>query len=127
MNQSPNRTWHVLCWNVRGLNAARKWDSIKSKVSNNNCDIVRFQETKKTDFDQTFIRGILPPTFDDYCFVPSIGASGGLLVAWKSCLFTGILKLSCGFGLAVEFTSKHNDSTWTLMNVNGPCTYEGKR
>lgn len=29
--------------------------------------------------------------------------------------------------MAVNFTSRHNDSEWTLMNVYGPCTTEGKR
>ena len=37
MNLTPNRSWNVLCWNVRGLNAVRKWDSIKNKVLNTNC------------------------------------------------------------------------------------------
>jgi len=81
MNLTPNRSWNVLCWNVRGLNAVRKWDSIKNKVLNTNCDIICFQETKKETMDQAFVRKILPPTFDDFLFVPSVGASGGLLVA----------------------------------------------
>ena len=122
MNLTPNRSWNVLCWNVRGLNAVRKWDSIKNKVLNTNCDIICFQETKKETMDQAFVRKILPPTFDDFLFVPSVGASGGLLVAWKSTLFIASIKLTCGFALATEFTSKHSDNVWTLMNVYGPCT-----
>jgi len=127
MNQSLNRNWLVLCWNVRGLNAARKWDSVKNKVLNSNCDIVCFQETKKDDFDQAFLRNILPPAFDERLFVPSVGASGGLLVAWKSIFFAGSLRFSCGYALALDFTSKHNDNSWTSVNVYGPCTPEGKR
>lgn len=69
----------------------------------------------------------MPPSFDEFLFVPSIGASGGLLVAWKSQLFVGILKIVTGFSIAVEFISKLDDSSWTLLNVYGPCTAEGKR
>jgi hypothetical protein len=91
------------------------------------CDVVCFQETKKDSFDQSFLKKVLPPSFDDCLFVPSVGASRGLLVAWKSHLFSGSLKLSSGFSLAMEFNLKLNDSVWTLLNVYGPCTPEGKR
>lgn len=117
----------MLCWNVGGLNATRKWDSIKNKIKNANCDIVWFQETKKDAFDQAFLRQILPPAFDEHLFVPSVGASGGLLVAWKSTIFAGSPRLSCGYALALDFTSKYNDNSWTLINVYGPCSPEGKR
>ena len=46
-----------------------------------NCDIICFQETKKDNFDQGFLRKVLPASFDAYVFAPSVGASGGLLVA----------------------------------------------
>lgn len=126
MNQNLVRTWNVLCWNVRGINAERKWDAVRNKVLNVNCDIVYLQETKEESFDQTFIRKILPSSFDDFIFVPSVGASGGLLVAWKSLLFSGLVKIISGFAVAVEFCSKLDNSFWTLMNVYGPCTPDGK-
>ncbi|XP_066344156.1 uncharacterized protein [Miscanthus floridulus] len=122
-----NRNWNVLCWNVRALNAVRKWDAIRNKVGETNCDIVCLQETKKDNFDAAFVRKILPATFDDYLFVPSAGASGGLLVAWKFVYFEGNLKFANNMALAIDFSSKHNDSLWTLMNVYGPYTLEGKR
>jgi hypothetical protein len=34
--------------------------------------------------------------------------------------------LSAGFSIVVEFHSKLNDSVWTLLNVYGPCSAEGK-
>ena len=71
-----NRNWNVLYWNVRGQNASRKWDSIRNKVLESNCDIVCFQETKKDSFDVSFIRKLLPVAFDDFLFVPSVGALG---------------------------------------------------
>lgn len=75
----------------------------------------------------SFIRKILPAAFDDFLFAPSVGASGGLLVAWKSTFLAGSLKLANSMATAVDFISRHNDSTWSLLNVYGPCTSEGKR
>jgi exonuclease III len=63
MSTHLNRFWSVLCWNVRGLNAARKWDSVRNKVTEANCEIACFQETKKDSFDPAFIRKILPASF----------------------------------------------------------------
>lgn len=125
MNQ--NRKWNVLYWNIRGMNASRKWDSVRNKVLESICDIVCFQETKKYNFDMSFIRKILPAPLDDFIFAPSVGASGGLLVAWKYASFTGSLKFVNSLAIAIDFTSRHNDSTWSLLNVYGPCTSESKR
>lgn len=127
MNQNHVRMWNVLCWNVRGLNAVKKWDSVKNKVLQANCEIICLQETKIQNLDLAFLRKIFPPCFDDFLYVPSVGASGGVLTAWNSQLFSGTLRIISGFGIGVEFSSKFDDSSWTLVNIYGPCTPEGKR
>jgi len=71
------RTWKVLCWNVRGPNSDK--NSLRDKISESGCDIICLQETKKENFDLQFIRKFYPPTFDALEFLPSIGASGGLI------------------------------------------------
>lgn len=111
MNPNHIRKWKVLCWNVRGINAVRKWNSVKNKVTEANYDVVCFQETKKELIDSEFLKKVLPPSFDDFLFVPSVGAFGGLLMAWKTTILIGSLKFNSGFATAVEFTSKHNDSS----------------
>jgi len=91
MNSRPSfKSWNVLCWNVRGLNYASKWDSIRDKIVESGCDIFCLQETKRESFDWMYIRKFSPPSFDAFCFLPSVGALGGTLVAWKSSLFTGV-------------------------------------
>ena len=82
-----NRFWRVLNWNIRGLNAESKWDAIKSKAIEQQCDIICIQETKKETFDDQFIRKICPRGFDKYQFLPSIGRSGGCITIWKSSMF----------------------------------------
>lgn len=39
----------------------------------------------------------------------------------------GNLKFTLGFAIAIEFSARHSDSSWNLMNVYGPCTPKGKR
>jgi exonuclease III len=85
-----SRKWKVLCWNVRGLNSEKKWNSIRDKIVESQCDIVCLQETKKEIFDLVFIRRICPQGFDSVAFKPSLDASWGILVVWKGALFSGV-------------------------------------
>jgi len=82
MNQNFTRNWNVTLLECQGVECCQKMDSVRNKMLEANCDVVCFQETKKENFDNAFIRKVLPPAFDDFLFVPAVGASGGLLVAW---------------------------------------------
>jgi hypothetical protein len=48
---------------MRGINSQQKLTAIKSKILEMNCDIVYLQETKKENFDQSFIKKFYPSTF----------------------------------------------------------------
>jgi hypothetical protein len=74
-----------------------------------------------------FLRNVCPPNFDRFEFLPSIGAFGGILTAWKSALFSGQLVFTNEFSVAVEFSSRHNDNSWILTNIYRPCLADGKR
>lgn len=74
----------------------------------------------------SYIRNFCPGSFDDFCFLPSIGNSGGILVAWKSSSFTGTVLFQNQFSIFVEFISALNNDTWVLTSVYGPCDPEGK-
>ena len=50
-----------------------------------------------------------------------MGASGGILTIWNSSLFDGTLVDCQQFGMIVNFSSKYNVESWTLVNVYGPC------
>ena len=68
------------------------------------------------------IRKFAPRHFDKFDFVPSIGASGGILLVWNSAVFTGLTIDKQSFGLTVSFTSLLNSDFWKLTTVYGPCT-----
>ena len=95
----------MLCWNIRGINGNKKWDAVRDKINESGCSIVCLQKTKHENFDTPFIRQFIPKCLDKYEFVPSIGASGGILVAWNSNLFSGQVLDSQQFGITLEFTS----------------------
>jgi hypothetical protein len=41
---------------------------------------------KKQSFDLMFIKKICPAAFDAFYYTPSVGASGGTVIIWKSFL-----------------------------------------
>ena len=122
-----NKSWKVMCWNVRGLNSDKKWNSIRDKIIESGCDIACLQETKKDFFDNYFIKNFFPSGFDSFAFKDSAGASGGMLTIWKSALFSGTEIFQNEYALSVEFTSKLNNDCWVLTNIYAPCTPNGKR
>ena len=103
------RTWKILCWNIHGLNLEKKWDPIRDKIAESNCDVVCLQETKGDNFDIHFVKRFCPSSFDCFEFLPSDGASGGIITIWKSHMFQDHLVFSNAFNLTVEFTSQHNE------------------
>ena len=93
---------------------------IRDNITKSNYDIICLQETKREIFDLQLIKKFCPSSFDSFEFLPSVGASGGILIVWKSHVFHGELVFNNDFCLTVEFTSKHNDSTWVLTNIYAP-------
>lgn len=72
--------WNILCWNIRGLNGSRKWDAVRDKIKESATSVICLQETKKESVDMSFIRKFAPRRFDHFDFIPSVDASGGILV-----------------------------------------------
>lgn len=74
--------WNILYWNMRGMNSDAKCLALRNKIDESNCSIVCLQETKKEFFKHSFIRKCCPQRFDKFEFMPSEGASGGLIIIW---------------------------------------------
>ena len=123
---TQHKDWKILNWNVRGVNSDKKWNSIREKIIESKSEIICLRKTKKRELWQQLHQKLLPPDFDAFQFLPSIGASGGILVAWKSAAFSGNLVFSNNFALSIEFTSKLSNDTWILTTFYAPCTLSGK-
>lgn len=78
-----NRDWNILNWNIRGINDPMKWTALANKIEESQCSIVCLQETKKESFDSSYIKNFCPRRIAKFAFLPSVGASGGLLIAWN--------------------------------------------
>ena len=115
------RKWFVLCWIIRGLNAKTKQLALLNAIKLSGCDVVCLQETKNSHFDLAFIKSCCPSSFDEFAYVPSNGASGGLIIIWKSSVFIGLVRHCQPFALSVHFTAKQDALSWTLINIYGPC------
>lgn len=94
---------------------------MRDKIEESACSIVCLQETKKEHFDMAFVRKFAPKRFDHFDCVPSVGASGGLLIVSNSSCFVGQVIDKQRFGMTVHFSSVHSSDTWYLTNVYGPC------
>jgi exonuclease III len=121
------RQWKVLSWNIRGINSDKKWNSIRDRITESNCDVICLQETKRSHFDSAFIRQFCPLTFDCFEYLPSNGASGGSITIWKSSMFSGNLIFQNDYATSVLLTSTHNSASWIISNIYAPCTPSGKR
>lgn len=115
------RCWNVLNWNIRGINSDDKCNAIRQKIEESNCAIYCLQETKREQFDHSFIRNFAPKKFDKFAFSPSHGTSGGIIMGWNSSIFSGEIIHILRFGVTVKFTSRHNNEAWLLTTVYGPC------
>jgi hypothetical protein len=116
-----NRNWTILCWNIRGLNAVDKHDVVRNKIEESGCSIICLQETKMQFVDMQSIRKFAPRWFDKFDFVPSIGASSGIIVIWNGAYFLGVTIDKLPFGITICFTSTFNLSAWKMTTVYGPC------
>jgi len=79
--------------------------------------------------DQAFLRNICPQGFDSFTFKPHVGASRGILVAWKGKGLCFLVLKFCRiyFAMSVGMTSTFNNNSWILTTIFAPFTPAGKR
>jgi exonuclease III len=127
MDSTSHRSWNVLNWNIRGLNADDKQTAIRNKIEESDCSIFCIQETKMSNIDMTMFKKMAPKCFNQFAFVPSCGASRGILMGWNASIFTGQVLSSSNFQITLGFTSMHNANQWNLTTVYGPCQGQEKQ
>ena len=121
------KSWNVLNWNIRGINDPKKWTTVNNKIEESQCAILCLQETKRETFGVAYIRNFCPTRFNKFEYLPSIGASGGLLVVWNGALFSGKQNFQNRFSMSIQFTSHLSQQSWILANIYGPCDSGGRQ
>lgn len=112
---------NLLCWNVRGLNDGAKRASVRNQVLSTGATIVCLQETKIS----TWTRSLLVETVgvdlaSNVAALPSVGASGGILIAASDRFFSLSQPHLTTHTVSVTITMKAENKTWTLTGVYGP-------
>lgn len=67
-------------WNVRGLNKDGRHLMVSNLISSNKLDFIGVVETKKSVFKINYLKSLGGNTPFSWEFLPSIGASGGILM-----------------------------------------------
>ena len=124
MNNTRNHK--ILCWNIRGINSQAKWDAIRDKINESNCNIVCLQETKKETFDRSYIRKFCTRNLDTFSYSPSTGASWGILTVWNSQLYHCDTIQINSYALTLKVTSLLDQNSFHLTNVYGPAHSDSK-
>jgi endonuclease/exonuclease/phosphatase family metal-dependent hydrolase len=70
----------LISWNVRGLNQGCERLKIRILLRQWKADIICLQETKMELISNNIVRSLWGCQFLDLCYLPSSGASGGILL-----------------------------------------------
>jgi exonuclease III len=80
---------NILIWNARGLNDRSRRDMVHQVVQSFQPAIVCLQETKLAHITMHGILSFLGQDFSSsFVFLPAQQTRGGILVAWRSDVFT---------------------------------------
>jgi len=77
------------------------------------------QETKIASFSRRIILSALGADFSDYAVVPSTGASGGILIAWRRHIGVSGVQRIDNHSVTVQFAAEDGQAWW-LTCVYGP-------
>jgi len=112
----PMNPSQILIWNVRGLNSVARRDAVRVLVDSAKIDIICLQETKMVAVSRQTILSMLGSDFDNnFICLPSVGASGGILIAWRCRLGAA----QDTHSVSVQFCSA-NGNPWWLTCIYGP-------
>ena len=123
---NTTKNWNILNWNIKGMNSEQKWLALRQKIEESDCAIFYLQETKREEIESTYLWNFCTNRSNKFAILPSIQASGGLLVAWNGSLFEGKVIAQNRFSLSLQFTILQSNQSWVLTNIYGPCEVQDK-
>jgi exonuclease III len=102
---------HILFWNVRGLNSVARQDVVWTVVHSARVDVICLQETKMCLLDRRSIMHMFGADFDsNIIYLPSNGASGGVLISWRSSLGAVVASRVDSFSASVQFSPDNGEA-----------------
>lgn len=110
----------VMSWNIRGLGKPEKRAAARKLVKKQKISLLLLQETKTSKDIDHVIQEIWGSRRCKFEWVPSEGASGGLIPVWNDDILKMDDVLKNQRELAIKFSCVRGDFTWIGANVYGP-------
>ncbi|KAF5478850.1 hypothetical protein F2P56_005379 [Juglans regia] len=110
----------IMSWNVRGINEVNKRLYIKSLLRSWKVDIVCLQETKLEVISLRIIRSLWSCLQVGWHYLPSIGASRGILVMWDKRVVENKENFMGDYVVACSFMNVIDGYQWAFAGVYGP-------
>jgi endonuclease/exonuclease/phosphatase family metal-dependent hydrolase len=111
---------NILIWNARGLNDRSRRDMVHQVVQSCRSAIVCLQETKLAHITMHNILSFLGQDFSSsFVFLPAQQTRGGILVAWRSDMFTAECHRVHRHSVSVKFRMDAEHSWW-FSGIYGP-------
>ena len=110
---NPMDRTSILIWNVRGLNDKARRDNLRKVVDEARPAVICLQETKMVAITRQTILSMLGSDFDNnFICLPSVGASGGILIAWRRRLGAAQASRVDTHSVSVQFCSANGIPWW---------------
>jgi hypothetical protein len=109
----------ILSWNVRGLNEGYKRLRVRQLLTWK-VDIVCLQETKLEMITTILVQSLWRCPYVEWCYVASIGASGGILLMWDRRVVSKVDVCVGNFVAASSFRNVDDGLEWAFAGVYGP-------
>lgn len=110
----------IISWNVRGLGRPANKSTVRRLIKANKVDLLLLQETKIHSDIESVIFSVWGSRRCVWEWVPSDGASGGLIAIWnENCMRKNDVFKSHRL-LAIKFQTISDDFRWVVPNINGP-------
>jgi exonuclease III len=116
---------NILFWNVQGYNGSGRQAGVQNLVASLRIDVVCLQATKMEVISHVSVLQMFGPDFSNFVFLPSVGASGGILIALKDGLGSLGNSRIDNFSVSVQFCPA-GGTVWWLTCVYGPQGNEAK-
>ena len=111
----------ILAWNIRELDSSGKRREVRNVVRRYKCDLLILSETKLDSFSSSLLRAIGGKRLTQWNFLPSQGASGGILIGWNTTIGSMLDDFKGSYSLSIKFRNLLDNYEWWLTRVYGPC------
>lgn len=112
---------NIICWNVRGLNEGAKRATVRNQIISSGATVVCLQETKISNWTHSLIvETIGADLAQNAVFLPSIGASGGILLAASARFFNLGNPYHTPYSVSATITLLADNTQWSITGVYGP-------